>query len=101
MNLTKLTLLSVLASAVAPAFADPTIFNSIPTPLPGNVASEGPEAYGFAQIGDGIVFPTGTGGALTKIAVVLSSWACTSGNWFGAGTCVTPAHATFNQPITM
>jgi hypothetical protein len=91
----------VLAGLAAPAFADPTIFNSIPTPVPPDVASLGPEAYAFREVGDGILFPFGTGGTLTKIAVVMSSWACTSGNWHTFGTCVTSPHATFNQPITM
>src|SRR5437762_7043102 len=91
----------ILAGVTAPAFGDHTIFNSIPTPVPPNVASEGPEAYAYREIGDGIIFPTGTGGTLTKIAVVMSSWACTSGNWYTPGTCVTSPHATFNQPITM
>ncbi|MBV8053946.1 MAG: hypothetical protein JO071_01760 [Deltaproteobacteria bacterium] len=78
------------------------IFNSIPSPLPGNVDSEGPEAYSFHELGDGIAFPTGTGGVLTTIKVVLASWECVSGNWYTAGTCLTnPPHATFSQPITM
>ena len=34
------------------------IYESIPSPLPGNVASEGPEAYSFSQIGDAIVLGT-------------------------------------------
>ena len=93
-------LLSVATSA---AFADErTIFNSLPSPLPPNVASEGPEAYAYREIGDAIVFPKGTGGALTTVTVVMSSWGCTAGNWFTAGTCVTnPKGATFSQPITM
>jgi hypothetical protein len=35
------------------------------------------------------------------VTVVLSSWACTSGNWFTAGTCVTTPDATFTLPITI
>jgi hypothetical protein len=92
---------AVLAGVAAPAFADHTIFNSIPSPLPPNVASEGPEAYAYREIGDAIVFPSGTGGTLTKITVIMSSWACTSGNWNTAGTCVTQHDAKFAQPITM
>jgi hypothetical protein len=87
----------MLAGIIAPALADDTvIFNSIPSPQPPNVASEGPEAYAYREIGDGIVFPTGTGGILTKVTVMMSSWGCTSGNWFTAGTCVTkPRDAKF------
>jgi hypothetical protein len=97
-------ILGVMAAVLAtPAFGDDSvIFNSVPAPLPGNVASEGPEAYAFAEIGDAIVLPGGTGGTLTTVTVIMSSWACTSGNWFTAGTCVTkPAGAKFAQPITM
>ena len=93
----------LLTAASAAAVADERIiFNSVPSPLPGNVASEGPEAYAYSEIGDAIVFPKGTGGTLTTVTVVMSSWGCTSGNWFTAGTCVTnPKGATFSQPITM
>jgi hypothetical protein len=92
-----------LSGATAPASAaEAVIFNSIPSPLPGNVASEGPEAYAFREMGDGIVFPSGTGGSLTKVSVIMSSWACTSGNWYTSGTCITqPKDAKFTQPITM
>jgi hypothetical protein len=84
------------------ALADEVIFESIPSPLPGNVDSEGPEAYGFRELGDGIGFPVNTGGDLTKVTVIMSSWACTSGNWFTPGSCVTnPQSAKFSQPITM
>jgi hypothetical protein len=94
---------ALLSGAAAAAVADDSvIFNSTPSPLPGNVASEGPEAYSFAEIGDGIVFPAGTGGTLTTVTVIMSSWACTSGNWYTPGTCVTnPKNAKFAQPITM
>ena len=97
-------MLSVLLSAAtSAAIADErTIFNSVPSPLPPNVVSRGPEAYAFREIGDAIVFPNGTGGTLTTVTVVMSSWGCTAGNWFTAGTCVTnPKGATFSQPITM
>jgi hypothetical protein len=36
------------------------LFNSIPPPLPGNVSSLGPEAYAFSQLGDGLVFTSGS-----------------------------------------
>src|ERR1051326_2430752 len=87
-------------------FAQP-IYNSIPSPIPGNVASEGPEAYAFAELGDGIVFaPNPPMNTLSSVKVVMSDWACTSGHWFNAvGTadsCITgPAGATFRQPITV
>jgi len=81
------------------------LYNSIPAPLPSNVLSAGPEAYGFAELGDGIVLSTvyRTPGPVT---VILSSFACTSGQWFipigSPGSCVTsPAGATFSQAITL
>jgi hypothetical protein len=94
---------ALLSGAAAAAFADDSvIFNSTPSPLPGNVTSEGPSAYFYREIGDGIVFPAGTGGTLTTITVIMSSWACTSGSWNTPGTCVTnPKNAKFAQPITM
>ena len=73
----------LLTAASAAAIADERIiFNSVPSPLPPNVASEGPEAYAYREIGDAIVFPQGTGGTLTSVTVVMSSWGCASGTWF-------------------
>jgi len=100
-----LVIMILLASGAARAEDGRVVFSSIPAPLPGNVDSEGPEAYAFREIGDAIGFPSGTGGVLTSVKVVLSSWACTSGHWFnaapGQGSCVTTPRATFSQPITM
>src|SRR5229473_8241684 len=94
---------ALLSGATAPApAAEAVIFNSIPSPLPGNVISEGFECCQVREFGDGIVFPSGTGGTLTTVTVIMSSWACTSGNWFTPGTCITqPKDAKFAQPITM
>lgn len=96
-------LVGMMLSGAGGALAnDRVVFSSIPSPQPANVASEGPEAYAYREIGDGITFPAGTGGTLTEVTVMMSSWACTQGNWFTAGTCLTrPRGATFNQPITM
>lgn len=92
--------LPIIAVAASTAMAQTvTVYNSIPTPLPGNASSVGPEAYGFAELGDGLNL-YGTGGTLGRVTVILSSWACTSGNWF-SGTCVTTHDATFDQPITV
>ena len=82
--------------------ADPrttVVYNTIPTPLPGNVASEGPEAYAFVELGDGLqLVPTSD--TLGRVAVILSSWACQKGHWY-SGDCVTTFGATFSQPITV
>jgi hypothetical protein len=54
--------------------ADPKIvYSNIPDKLPGNVASEGPEAYAFRALGDGVMFAPGEGGTIDKVSVVLSS----------------------------
>src|SRR5439155_11274316 len=94
---------ALFSATTAPASAGETvIFNSIPSPLPGNVISERFECCQIREFGDGIVFPSGTGGTLTNVTVIMSSWACTSGNWYTSGTCVTqPNGAKFAQPITM
>lgn len=81
------------------------IYSSIPSPLPPSVSSEGPEAYAFSEIGDGLIFTPGSNRLVTHVTVVMDDWACTSGHWYNAvGTadsCVTPAGATFSQPITL
>ncbi len=75
------------------------VYDSIPSPLPGNVASEGPEAYAFAELGDGVALTTNSG-TLQQIRFVMSSWACQSGNWY-SGNCVTTPGADFSQPLTI
>jgi hypothetical protein len=99
-----MVMLAALASfAVAPlAFAagPVTVYNSISKPLPGNVASEGPEAYAFSELGDGLSLSTPSGSILGQVSVVLSSWACQSGSWT-TSDCVTTPGATFTQPITV
>jgi hypothetical protein len=97
--------MSVLRCALFLAFAafagaqNTVIYNSIPKPLPPNVASEGPEAYGFSELGDGIQFAAATG-SLGKVDVVMSSWGCQSGNWY-SGTCVSTPGASFSQELTI
>jgi hypothetical protein len=100
---TKVLVLILVAAAAA---SGQVIYNSIPSPLPGNVASEGPEAYAFRELGDGLVFSAGTPRTLVTVKVIMSDWACSSGNWFNpvgtANACVTsPAGAAFEQPITI
>jgi hypothetical protein len=99
---------SLLVAAQRPVSAaerqhNEVIFNSIPSPLPGNVDSQGPEAFAFRELGDGIGFPQGTGGILTTIEVIMSSWACVSGHWNDVPSpCVTkPRGKKFPEQITM
>jgi hypothetical protein len=79
---------------------DTIIYSSIPRPLPGNVASVGPEAYAFREVGDGLVFRPGAGGTIDDVTVILSSWACKTGRWY-TNDCATPKGATFSQRITL
>ena len=81
------------------------IYSSIPSPLPPSVESLGPEAYGFAELGDGLVFTPGTSRLLGGVSVVMVDWACQQGSWTvvapGAGSCVTTPGSTFSQAITL
>jgi len=92
--------LSVLIGGMAMANAQTQIvYNSIPKPLPPNVASYGPEAYAFSELGDGFNILGATGGTLGQVTVVLSSWGCQSGTW--VSNCVTATGATFSQSVTL
>jgi hypothetical protein len=73
-----------------------TVYNSIPKPLPGNVASI--DVWGRGELGDGL-YLTLPGGTLDQVRVVLSSWACEQGSW-GSG-CVSTPGDTFAVPITL
>ena len=75
------------------------IYDSTVSPLPGNLPSEGFEAFGLNEFGDGITF-AGTSRNLVNVTVTLSSFACQNGNWF-SGNCSTTPGATFNVPITL
>jgi hypothetical protein len=79
---------------------DKVIYSSIPKRLPGNIASVGPEAYAFKEVGDGLVFAPGAGGTLDDVTVILSSWGCKTGRWY-TNDCATPKGAKFSQPITL
>jgi hypothetical protein len=101
-NLTVAVALLVFAFAVCAQ--NTTAYNSIPKTLPGNVMSEGPEAYAYSELGDGLSLASE--GTLSQVTVVMSSWACQSGNWTGSfnggpAICATAPGATFSQPITV
>ena len=89
----------LLTTATAQKVKPVTIYNTVPTTLPGNVASEGPEAYAFAELGDGIGFYASSG-TIGKVTVIMSSWACQSGTW-QAGCVSSGRNPTFNQDITI
>jgi len=101
----KVAMAFILVLGAAATASAQIIYNSIPSPLPGNVASFGPEAYAFREFGDGLVF-AGTQRTLATITVIMSDFACTNGHWFNQvgtnGACVTnPVGSTFKQPITI
>ena len=76
------------------------IYDNIPNPLPGNVASYGYEASGTSEFGDRIMFAPATGRSVTTVTLTMSSWGCQSGHWYSSD-CVTAPGATFSHPITL
>jgi len=102
-----LVALAVMATALLPTqagAATETIFNYIPSPLPGNVVSYSYESWGVAEAGDQIEFSTNGPQLLDNAKVVVSSWACESGTgWAAENTvpCVTTPGSTFAVPITL
>jgi hypothetical protein len=93
-------MLTVAAGPVAAA--TPPAFNSIPSPLPGNVSSVGFEATGTSEFGDYIVLADGAtrSRAALPVTVVMSIWACQSDADSGP-VCTTTPGATFAQPLTL
>ena len=98
----RLTGIAIAAIAtVSVVNAQFVIYNSVPSPLPGNVASVGFEASGANELGDGLIFAPGQARTVTTVKVIMSDWACLSGHWFNPvgspGSCVTnPANSTFS-----
>lgn len=82
----------------AAAFGQQTIYNSIPSPLPGNLVSLGYEATSTAEFGDRIQFG-GTWRKGYQVTQTMSSWGCETGNWQSG--CITTPGATFSHPITL
>lgn len=87
-------------AAGSPPVRSSVIYSSLAgSPAPGNLPSEGAEAYAFRELGNEVTF-AGTHRVLTSVEVTLSSWACVSGSWY-AGDCKTPQGATFQMPLTL
>ena len=79
------------------------VYNNIPRTIPLNVFSQGAESSAFTEHGDGFTLkdPDDT---LDKVTVIMSSWACQTGNWFGgqlANPCVTTPGLTYSMPVTV
>ena len=81
---------------------EPAVYSNLPNSVPLNLFSQGPEAYGYTELGDG--FTLAEKGTLYTVTVVLSSWACQSGSWqypSGPNACVTTPGATYSMPVTV
>lgn len=94
---------------MAPAIADSSngdgqksgiIYNSVISPLPGNLPSQPFEAQAVNEFGNAVNFPSGSNHVLSKVVVTMSSWGCASGSWY-LNTCSTPEDASFSLPITL
>jgi hypothetical protein len=85
--------------AYAVSAANGVVFNSAPDNLPGNVPSYGFQAVQMSEFGDGIKFNTSPKKHLKQVKVVMSAWACQTGQW-NLGNCATTPGATFTHPIT-
>ncbi|HUA75062.1 MAG TPA: hypothetical protein VL988_09930 [Solirubrobacteraceae bacterium] len=74
-----------------------TIYNNIPSPVPGNVVSQAFEATQTSQFGGQVEF-AGTARMNPKVTVLMSTWGCQE----GSGTsCHTTNGATFPEEITL
>ena len=92
--------LVLLVVGASQALGQPTIYNNIPSPLPGNLISYGFEASGTSEFGDRVIFAPATGRNLLTVTLTMSSFTCQAGHWF-SGDCVTAPGATFSHPITL
>lgn len=86
-------------SAASAATSPQTTYSSIPSPLPGNLPSEGFEATQTSEFGNEINLVPSTL-PLSAVTVSLSSWACETGGW-NTSDCVTTPGATFPADITL
>lgn len=84
---------------LADAAPQSAVYNNIPSPTPGNVPSVGFEATSTSEFG-GQVGLDGTQRKDPKVTVLMSSWACKSGTWFGKN-CITNPGSTFTHPVTI
>jgi hypothetical protein len=83
----------------AAASSSSVVYNNIPSPQPGNVASEAFEAQSASEFG-GQIQLAGTARTNPTVTVLLSSWGCQTGHWY-SGDCSTTPGATFSEPITL
>lgn len=102
-----LVALAVALMAMLPTTAGAateTIFNYIPSPVPGNVLSYSYESWGVTEAGDQVEFSTNGPQLLDNAKVVLSVWACENGTAWAAENavpCVTTPGSTFPVQIRL
>ena len=92
-------LLAAPAATAAQPAAKATIYNNIPSPLPGNAPSVGFEATSASEFGGEVSF-AGTNRQKPQVTVLMSSWACQHGYW-NTGNCATTKKAKFNQSLRL
>jgi len=89
-----------LAIAAGAASASGTvIYNSMPSPMPGNVPSQAFEATSTSEFGSEIE-AAGPNASKLKVKVGMSSWACQSGSATD-DSCTTVKGAKFEWPVTL
>jgi hypothetical protein len=97
--LAAIAAVSVFAVAVSTASAA-VVYNNIPSPLPGNLASFGNEAYSMSEFGGMVEFAS-PGQKHQTVTVAMSTWACQYGNVY-PDTCETPKPTKkFKWPLTL
>jgi len=94
--LLAVTALTAIGAATAGA---ETVYNNVPTPLPGNFASIGLEATSSSEFG-GEIELAGTARSKPTITVVMSSWACETGA-VSAGCKTSAKSKGFKIPVTL
>lgn len=89
-----------LALGAGAAGATEVIYDNVPSPLPGNFASLGNEAYSMKEYGGEVEF-AGAARKNPRVTVVMSAWGCQSGGVY-QDTCATPKPSKkFKWPITL
>ncbi|MGA2455841.1 MAG: hypothetical protein ABSG93_20255 [Solirubrobacteraceae bacterium] len=95
-----LAAVGAIAVTAGAASASEVVYNNVPSPLPGNFASYGNEAYSMQELG-GEVELAGAARKNPKVTVVMSSWACQSGGVY-QDTCETAKpNKKFKWPVTL
>jgi hypothetical protein len=99
-----LLVMSALLAAVAGAASAATVYNNIPSPLPGNLPSWGFEATQSSEFGGEVEFSLAPQQRNPTVAVIMSSWGCERGNWNwprSGAPCATRGGSTFSWPVTL